>query len=142
MVLLSVRLSQQTPADSYAAKASALGAAHRGSCSHLRPCTSPQGNQAQQLGGGLAIAESPGARVVLRSGTFTENAAGLGGGLHADNETEACCITNAMSRSNTTWCWQHCWPSVYAGVCEDRRPAADSSCASTVYWVRHILTAL
>jgi hypothetical protein len=55
-----------------------------------------QGNQAQQLGGGLAMSESPGARVVLRSGTFTENAAALGGGLHADNETEA---SHALSSS-------------------------------------------
>ena len=51
-----------------------------------------QGNQAQQLGGGLALAESPGVRLALRSGTFTENFAGLGGGMHADNETEASCM--------------------------------------------------
>jgi hypothetical protein len=67
--------------------------ARRAICSHFWPCTPLQGNQAQQLGGGLAVAQSPGARVMLRSGTFTENAAGLGGGLHADNETEASRVT-------------------------------------------------
>lgn len=97
-----MNLNNHTSADrnTCAAKACALRAPLVVPSAHTSDPASPlQGNQAQQLGGGLAVAQSPGARVVLRSGTFTENAAGLGGGLHADNETEASAVTFVHDRS-------------------------------------------